>query len=64
MLPLETTINIPITPSFVLKSQHLKIGLRVLTSNMQTYIHMELSKQTFRSLAPVDEIEVTFLGQV
>jgi hypothetical protein len=31
---------------------------------MQTYTHLDLSKQNFRSLATVDEIEVTFLGQI
>jgi hypothetical protein len=59
MLPLKTTIDIPIVISYMMELQRLNFGLQVVTSNLQTPLQLVSSKK-FRSLAMVAEIEVTF----
>ena len=43
LLPLKTIINTSIVISYIIELQHLKRGLRVITSNMQTSIRLNLS---------------------
>ena len=64
LLPLETNIDIPIMISYVTKLQCLKFGLFVVTSNLQTFVRLDLSNKSFKSLATVVEMEVTLFGQI
>ena len=41
LLPLKTTIDIPIIISYIMKLSHLKFGLWVVTSNLQTFIQLD-----------------------
>ena len=59
LLPLKTTINIPMIISYITKFQCLKFGFWVVTSTLQTSIQLDLSKKICRSSAMVTELEVT-----
>ena len=45
LLPLKTTINIPMIISYITKFQCLKFGFWVVTSTLQTSIQLDLSKK-------------------
>ena len=64
LLPLKTNIDIPIMISYVTKLQCLKFGLSIVISNLQTFVRLDLSNKSFKSLATVVEIEVKLFGQI